>query len=128
MTPRPEPDPRHQRVVGASRSEAASRRPPGQHQSAAEAKSLDFVQRIIISSVVILVLGTIPPSLAVYLALFGDQHLHGRSDVIGLWIMSGIIGVLTVVAVLVINRRRPNSFLVLLGLLPMIISAFWIFG
>jgi len=40
--------------------------------------------------------------------------------------MTGVMGLLTAVAVLVINRRRPYSPWVLLGLLPMVITAFWI--
>lgn len=121
MTSRPGAE--QSRVVGPTRT-----RSEAQHHRAAEAKSLDFVQRVIISSVIVLVAGTIPPSLGVYLAIYGDQHLHGRSDVIGLWVMSGVIGLFTMVAILVLNRRKPQSPLVLIGLVPMIITAFWIFG
>ncbi len=49
-------------------------------------------------------------------------------DVIGLWVMTGVIGLVTAVAVLVINQRRPYSPWVALGLLPMAISAYWIFS
>jgi ABC-type Fe3+-siderophore transport system permease subunit len=72
------------------------------------------------------VFGSFAASLAAYLAVYGDRDLD-RSSVIGLWIMSGVMGLLTAVAVLAINRRRPYSPWVLLGLLPMAISAFWIF-
>jgi hypothetical protein len=45
--------------------------------------------------------------------VYGDQDLD-RSSVISLWIMTGVMGLLTAVAVLVINRRRPYSPWVLL--------------
>ena len=40
--------------------------------------------------------------------------------------MSGVLGLVTAAAILLINRRRPYSPWVLLGLLPMGISAPWI--
>jgi len=42
--------------------------------------------------------------------------------------MTGVMGLATAAAILLINRRRPYSPLVLLGLLPMAISAPWILG
>lgn len=42
---------------------------------------------------------------------------------IGLWVMVGVVGLLTAAAVLVINRRRPYSPWVALGLRPM--AAVW---
>jgi hypothetical protein len=40
--------------------------------------------------------------------------------------MTGVIGLITVILVLLINRRRPLSTWLLLGLLPMAASAYWI--
>ena len=40
--------------------------------------------------------------------------------------MSGVMGLATAAAILLINRRRPYSPWVLLGLLPMAISTPWI--
>jgi hypothetical protein len=88
-----------------------------------EARSLDLVQRIIISALVAVVFGTF----AAVLAFRGDQDLPHFS-VVGLWIMSGVLGLVTAAAILLINRRRPYSPWVLLGLLPMAISAPWILG
>jgi hypothetical protein len=90
-----------------------------------EARSLDFVQRVIISGLVGIVLGTFSAVLAAYLAIRGDQDLPSFS-VTGLWIMTGVLGLVTAAAILLINRRRPYSPWVLLGLLPMVISAPWI--
>ena len=90
-----------------------------------EERSLDLVQRTIISALVAVVFGTFAAVLAAYLAIRGDQDLPHFS-VIGLWIMSGVLGLVTAAAILLINRRRPYSPWVLLGLLPMAISAPWI--
>jgi hypothetical protein len=90
-----------------------------------EARSLDLVQRVIISGLVTFVFGTFSAVLAAYLAIRGDQDLPPVS-VTGLWIMTGVLGLATAAAILLINRRRPYSPWVLLGLLPMVISAPWI--
>ena len=90
-----------------------------------EERSLDLVQRVIISALLAVVFGTFAAVLAAYLAIRGDQDLPHFS-VVGLWIMSGVLGLVTVAAVLLINRRRPYSPWVLLGLLPMVITAPWI--
>jgi hypothetical protein len=92
-----------------------------------EAESLDLTQRVIISVIVAVVFGTFSAVLAAYLAVRGDQDLPHFS-VVGLWIMSGVMGLATAAAILLINRRRPYSPWVLLGLLPMAISAPWILG
>ena len=55
----------------------------------------------------------------------GDQDLPSFS-VTGLWIMTGVMGLATAATILVVNRRRPYSPWVLLGLLPMAVSAPWI--
>lgn len=90
-----------------------------------EERSLDVTQRAIISVLVGIVFGTFSAVLAAYLAVRGDQDLPS-SSVTGLWIMSGILGLVTAAAILLINRRRPYSPWVLLGLLPMVVSAPWI--
>ena len=92
-----------------------------------EARSLDLVQRVIVSGLVAIVFGTFSAVLAAYLVIRGDQDLP-RASVIGLWIMTGVLGLATAAAILLINRRKPYSPLVLLGLLPMAISAPWIVG
>jgi hypothetical protein len=64
--------------------------------------------------------------LALYIATSGQTDL-GRSDVIGLWIMTGVLGLITSGAIFVINRRKPFHLAMLLGLLPMAAAAYWIF-
>ena len=92
-----------------------------------EARSEDLVQRVVISALVAVVFGSFAAVLAAYLAIAGDRDLPPTS-VIGLWIMTGVMGLGTAAALLLINRRRPYSAWVLLGLLPMAISAPWILG
>lgn len=92
-----------------------------------EARSLDVTQRAIVSALVGIVFGMFSAVLAAYLAIRGDQDLPSFS-VTGLWIMTGVMGLATAATILLVNRRRPYSPWVLLGLLPMAISAPWILG
>ena len=92
-----------------------------------EARSLDVTQRIIVSVIVAVVFGSFSAVLAAYLAVRGDQDLPSFS-VTGLWIMTGVMGLATAATILLVNRRRPYRLWVLLGLLPMAISAPWILG
>lgn len=90
-----------------------------------ENKSLDLVQRVIMSALVGVVFGSLAAVLALYLAIRGDDDLPHNS-VVGLWVMTGLFGLATAAAVLVLNRKRPYTPWVLLGLLPMVLSAYWI--
>jgi hypothetical protein len=92
--------------------------------SAAEERSLDLVQRVVFSAIVVVVIGSIATVLALYLA-FNTEEL-ARSDEILLWLMTGVIGIISVVVVLLINRRRAISLWLLLGLLPMAVSGYWV--
>lgn len=92
---------------------------------AAEEQSLDLVQRLVMSTIIWVVFGFLAVALAAYLAVRGEADL-GRARAVGLWAMTGVIGLVAALATLVINRRRPWHPLVLLGLLPLAISAYWI--
>jgi integral membrane sensor domain MASE1 len=92
--------------------------------SAAEERSLDLVQRVVFSAIVVVVIGSIAAVLALYVAFNTGEF--ARSDAVILWVMTGVIGIITVVAVLLINRRRPFSPWLILGVLPMAISAYWV--
>jgi hypothetical protein len=93
-------------------------------ERAADDRSLDLVQRVVGSVLAIVVGGGIAVLLAV-LSTTGWTGLD-RTSTIGLWVMSGFAGMVTAAAVLVINQRHPYSPLLLLGLLPAAITAFWI--
>ena len=88
--------------------------------------SLDFVQRMVVSALVAVVIGSLPMVLAAYLAIRGERDLPS-SSVTGMWVMSGVIGLIVAAVVLLINRQRPYSPWVLVGLLPMTASWYWIF-
>jgi hypothetical protein len=85
------------------------------------------VQRVVVSVLVGVVFGSFSAVLAAYLAIRGDQDLPSFS-VTGLWIMTGVLGLATAAVILLVNRRRPYSPWIILGLLPMAISAPWILG
>jgi H+/Cl- antiporter ClcA len=91
-----------------------------------EERSLDLVQRMVISALIFVVFGLFASVLALYLVLAGDQDLT-RSSVIGLWVMTALLGLATAAAILIVNRRPPYSPWVLLGLIPTAISGYWIF-
>ena len=108
---------------GAGRPPGAQR--PSQQADQAEQRSLDLVQRMIISALIIVVFGLFAAMLAAYIAVYPEES--SRSSTIGLWVMSGVFGLASAAAVLVVNRRRPYSPWVILGLLPMAVAAFWVF-
>ena len=75
--------------------------------SAAEERSLDLVQRVVFSAIVVVVIVSIAPVLALYLVYNPEEF--SRVDVTILWAMTGVVGLVTVIAVLLIYRRRPFS-------------------
>ena len=99
-------------------------RDPDEVEHEKDEVSLDLVQRVVASVLAIVVGGGIAVLLATFTAM--DVGALERASEIGLWVMSGIAGMLTAAAVLVINRRHPYSPLLVFGLLPMAVSAFWV--
>ena len=101
-------------------------RPSLSHRESKE-RSLDLVQRAIMAGLVGVVFGSFAAVLALYLVLAGDNdETLSHGDVVGLWVMTGVLGLVTAAVMLVINRRRPYSPWVLFGLLPMAASGYWI--
>ncbi len=90
-----------------------------------EEASLDLVQRVVVSALLIAVFGALAAVLAAYVA--GPQEDVSHGDAIGLWVMTGVVGVITAAAVLIVNRRPPYSPWVLLGFVPMAASAYGLF-
>lgn len=99
---------------------------PAQLEREEDDRSLDLVQRVVMSALAIAIGGGISMVLATYTAL--QPVDMDRVSQVGLWIMAGITGLLTAVVVLVINRRHAYSPLLALGLLPMAVAAFWVLG
>jgi hypothetical protein len=85
---------------------------------------IETVQRWV-ASVVLIHVGSVPAvSLAVYsIGVAEDDHGKG----VGLWIMSGVIGLLTVAGVRAIFQRSPVTLWLALGLAPTAVTGFYIF-
>lgn len=73
------------------------------------------------------VIGMVTAVLALYVVTTGRYELPYDST-IGLWIMCGVIGLVGAAAVLILNRRKPYHPVALLGLLPMAVAGYWLFG
>ncbi|GAA2816516.1 hypothetical protein [Kribbella solani] len=86
--------------------------------------NIETVQRWVVSAVLFHV-GTVPAvTLAVYsIGVAADEFGRG----VGLWFMSGVIGLLTVAGILAIFRRSPLSPWLILGVLPTAVTGFYIF-
>lgn len=87
-------------------------------------RNLTRVQRTVMSVLV----GTTIFHLAgglVIAAIFVDAD---RTDAqVGLLIIAAIVGILGVVAALVIHQKKPVSPLLLIGVIPSVVGAWWIF-
>lgn len=94
--------------------------------SEGEAKSLDLVQRLTVSVLVGGIVGFVASVLALYVASRGRTDLP-RDSQLGLWAMTGVIGLLGAAGVLLLNRQKPWHPAIVLGLTPMIVAAFWVF-
>ena len=85
---------------------------------------IETVQRWV-ASVILIHVGSVP---AVSLAVYSIGIAEGdRGKGIGLWVMSGVIGLLTVAGVLAIFRRSPLSPWMVLGAAPTAVTGFYIF-
>jgi hypothetical protein len=85
--------------------------------------SLTSVQRWIMSSLAATTL--LHLSAGVVLAA---RYVDPVSSKIGLLVISGAFGIFAVVAALLIHRKRPVHPALVLGLVPPLIGAWWIFG
>jgi hypothetical protein len=85
---------------------------------------IETVQRWVAAVILIHVGGSPAVALAAY-----SPHLENtnHSSGVGLWVMSGVIGLATTAGVLLIHQRSLLSPWLVLGALPMIISAFYVF-
>ena len=90
--------------------------------TAEEEKSLDLVQRVVISAILCVVFGAPTVALTAYAP---HRALTSPTDATGLWMMGLILGIAAAEAILLINRRRPWHPALALGLLPGALSAYW---
>ena len=86
--------------------------------------NIETVQRWVASAILFHV-GSVPAiTLAVYsIGIAADDFGRG----VGLWIMSGVIGLLTAAGILAIFRRSLLSLWLVLGILPTAVTGFFIF-
>jgi hypothetical protein len=85
---------------------------------------IETVQRWV-ASVILIHVGSVPAvSLAVY-SIGVAEGDHGKG--VGLWFMSGVIGLLTVAGVLAIFQRSLLSPWMVLGLAPTAVTGFYVF-
>lgn len=85
---------------------------------------IETVQRWVASAILFHV-GSVPAvTLAVYSIGIAATDF-GRG--VGLWIMSAVIGLLTVVGIRAIFQRTPLTAWLLLGILPTAVTGFYIF-
>jgi hypothetical protein len=86
--------------------------------------NIETVQRWVVS-VILFHVGSVPAiTLAVY-SIGVSRTDFGKG--VGLWFMSGVIGLLTVVGIRAIFQRSPLSLWLVLGILPTAVTAFYIF-
>ena len=97
---------------------------PARRRRTPRPMNIETVQRWVVSAVLFHV-GTVP---AVTLAVYSIGVAHtdfGRG--VGLWFMSGVIGILTAAGILAIHRRSLLTPWLILGTLPTAITGFYIF-
>lgn len=85
---------------------------------------IETVQRWVAAFILIHIGGAPALALAVY-----SPHLviSDRGSGIGLWVMCGVIGLVTTGGVLLIHQRSLLSPWLILGVVPMAVSAFYMF-
>jgi len=85
--------------------------------------SLTSVQRWVMSAVAVSTLLHMSAGL-----VFAARYVDEQSSKIGLLVISGAFGLMSMAAGLLIHHRSPVNPLMLLGLVPPLIGAWWIFS
>ena len=87
--------------------------------------SLARVQQWVATTVIVIVgMGIAGPLAGVSAAM--DDGDKAADSVHGIWVMSGLWGVATMAAVLVVHRHRLLSWWLLLGLVPALVALPWV--
>jgi hypothetical protein len=94
------------------------------HPSKRRGMNIETVQRWVFAVILIHIGGSPTAALAAY-APHMEQVKHSTG--VGLWIMSGVVGLATTAGVLLIHQRSLLSPWLILGIIPMAISAFFVF-
>ncbi|GAA0947290.1 hypothetical protein GCM10009554_44020 [Kribbella koreensis] len=94
------------------------------HPSKRRGMKIETVQRWVFAVILIHIGGSPTLALAAY-SPHMEQIKH--SSGVGLWIMSGVVGLATTAGVLLVHQRSLLSPWLILGILPMTVSAFYVF-
>ncbi|WP_332644779.1 hypothetical protein [Aeromicrobium sp.] len=86
--------------------------------------SLERTQRWVISALISAVAAFPTGALIVVTHVIRDDD---PATAVALCIMTGVLGIIAVVAILLMHKRSPLSFFLCLGLIPAIGSAIWTF-
>jgi hypothetical protein len=87
--------------------------------------TLTRVQQWVATTVVLMLgMGIAAPLAGVSVAM--DEGDRGAGSIVGIWIMSGLWGVATMFAVLVVHQHKLLSAWLLLGLLPAALALPWV--
>ena len=90
-----------------------------------EERSLGLVQGVFVSIIIAGIAAMAALVSAFYPLAVGRENLPASST-LGLWVMSGVIGLVGAGGVLLANRRSLLSPWLLLGLLPMVVSWYFV--
>ncbi|WP_157979671.1 hypothetical protein [Kribbella monticola] len=85
---------------------------------------IETVQRWVFAVILIHIGGSPALALAAY-SPHMEQVKHSTG--VGLWIMSGVVGLATTAGVLLIHQRSLLSPWLVIGVLPMTVAAFYVF-
>jgi hypothetical protein len=86
--------------------------------------NIETVQRWVFAVILIHIGGSPTLALAAY-SPHAEETKHSAG--VGLWIMSGVVGLVTTTGVLVITQHSLISPWLILGVLPMAVAAFYVF-
>ncbi|QNE17391.1 hypothetical protein F1D05_04980 [Kribbella qitaiheensis] len=86
--------------------------------------NIETVQRWVFAVILIHIGGSPTLALAAY-SPHAEQTKHSTG--VGLWIMSGVVGLATAAGVLLIHQRSLVSPWLIVGVLPMAVAAFYLF-
>lgn len=87
--------------------------------------SLERTQRWVISALISAVASFPTGALIIVTHVIHDDD---PATAVALCVMTGVIGIIAVIAILLMHKRSPLSFFLCLGLIPAIGSAIWTFG
>ncbi len=94
-------------------------------QSQGTQDSLTHVQQWVMSILAVTTIGHLAAGVAVVAVFTEDSRMDAR---VGLNLIAGVIGVLAVAAGLMIHRKSPLSWWLLVGLLPMLVGLWFTFA